>query len=123
MLLVDLVFVLTIALTIAAITYQVSQALEEQLQEQALATAHLLTRSIASAQDLLQEVETALGDQMVVQARIAAHLAAVAERAGMTPDEINPILEDIADHTVLEEFWITDESARAYLTNTGIDLL
>jgi methyl-accepting chemotaxis protein len=123
MLLVDLVFVLTVALTITATTYQVIQVLEEQLEEQSQATAHLLSRSIASAQHLLREVETALGNQMVVQARIAAHLVAVAERGGMAPGEINVILGDIADHTVLEEFWITGESARAYLTNTGVDFI
>ena len=40
-------------------------------------------------------VEDAIGDQMVMQARIVAHLVAIAEQqrpAGMTPEEINPHL-------------------------------
>jgi hypothetical protein len=41
-------------------------------------------------------VEDAVGDQMVVQAEITAHLVAIAEQKGMPPAEINQHLEDIA---------------------------
>src|SRR5688572_9700261 len=64
----------------------------------------------------LRIVEDAIGDQMVVQARIAAHLVAVAEQRGersMTPAEINRHLEDITRFAKEQskydyEFWITD---------------
>jgi len=65
-------------------------------------------------------VEDAIGDQMVVQARIAAHLVAIAEEKGMTPAEINRHLVDIA-HFAREqrrfdyEFWITDGTGKTYL--------
>ena len=39
----------------------------------------------------------------------------------MKPAEINAALKDIAARSAIEEFWITDSSGRAYLTNTGID--
>ena len=41
-------------------------------------------------------VEDAIGDQMIVQARIAAHLVAIANDKGMTPAEINPHFQEIA---------------------------
>ena len=58
-------------------------------------------------------VEEAVGDQMVVQARIAAHLIAVAEEKGMTAAEINAHLKEIARFAKKErdfdcEFWIAD---------------
>lgn len=58
---------------------------------------------------------------MVAQALLAAHLVAVAEKAGMSAGEINAILEDVAERSAIEEFWITDADGRAYLTNTGIE--
>jgi len=39
----------------------------------------------------------------------------------MTPEAINAALKDIAGKSAIEEFWITDSSGHAYLTNTGID--
>jgi methyl-accepting chemotaxis protein len=120
-LLVALVLVVTVVLTIAAITYQVKQVLTDQWERQTETTVLSWAKSIASAQDLPQQFETVLGDQMVAQARITAYLVAVAERAGLTPDEINTILKDIADNSVLDEFRITDETAHVYLTNTGIN--
>src|SRR3982751_3617796 len=44
-------------------------------------------------------VEDAIGNQMVMQARIVAHLVAIAEQRrpqGMTPEEINRHLKDLA---------------------------
>ena len=39
----------------------------------------------------------------------------------MQPGQINAVLKDIAQGSGIDEFWITDSSGRAYLTNTGID--
>ena len=71
----------------------------------------------------LRIVENAIGDQMMVQARIAAHLVAVAEQrrdAGMTPAEINQHLTEVTRFAKEQrnydyEFWITDESGRVYI--------
>jgi hypothetical protein len=70
---------------------------------------------------LAADLEETVAAHMVAHAVLAAHLVAVAERAGMQPDEIKAILKDIADRTVIEEFWITDERGRAYLTNSEVD--
>jgi two-component system, sensor histidine kinase and response regulator len=68
-------------------------------------------------------VEDAIGDQMVMQARIAADLVAIAEQKrdqGMTPAEINQHLREIVKFAKDQrnfdyEFWITDSAGHAYL--------
>ncbi len=67
----------------------------------------------AAAEDLVAR-------HMVAEALLAAHLVAVAERAGMSPGEINAILKDIVAKSAIDEFWITDETGRAYLTNEDV---
>jgi hypothetical protein len=83
----------------------------------AAALAALLAGGAAQASGL----EEAVGEHMVGQARLAAHLVAIAEEAGMPPEAINAILADVAERSVIEEFWITDADGNAYLTNTGIE--
>ncbi|MBI2736454.1 MAG: hypothetical protein HYX38_07910 [Rhodospirillales bacterium] len=67
------------------------------------------------------DCEATVGKYMIGQALLAANYVAAAEKAGMKPAEINAALKDIAANSPIEEFWITDSSGRAYLTNTGID--
>jgi hypothetical protein len=83
----------------------------------AAALAALLVAGPAQASSL----EEVVGRHMVAQARLAAHLVAVAEGGGMAPEAINAILVDVAERSAIDEFWITDADGRAYLTNTGID--
>jgi hypothetical protein len=52
---------------------------------------------------------------------MAAQFVAAAEKNGMTASAINTALKDIAANSAIQEFWITDSSGHAYLTNTGID--
>jgi PAS domain S-box-containing protein len=74
-----------------------------------------------------QLVEDAIGDQMIVQARIVAHLVAIAEQKrekGMTPAEINRHLREIVGFVKTQrdfdyEFWITDSAGHAYLNSEG----
>jgi adenylate cyclase len=65
--------------------------------------------------------EDKIARHMVGEAMLAAQFVAAAERNGMTTTGINGILKDIADKSGIQEFWITDPSGHAYLTNTGID--
>jgi hypothetical protein len=67
------------------------------------------------------DCEDIIARHMVGQAMLAAQYVAAAEKAGMKPAEINAALKSIAAKSAIEEFWITDSSGRAYLTNTGID--
>jgi hypothetical protein len=59
----------------------------------------------------------AIARHMVGKALLAAHFIAAAEKS----TQINAVLKDIAQRSGIDEFWITDSSGRAYLTNTGID--
>src|SRR5262245_37760490 len=54
-------------------------------------------------------------------ARIVAHFVDAAEKAKFSPDEINRRLRQLAETTVLDEFWITDEKGHAYLRNIDVD--
>lgn len=73
------------------------------------------------ASPIRADCEDVLAQHMVGEALLAAHLVAVAEKAGMKPSEITAILESIAKASAVQEFWITNSSGRAYLTNTGVD--
>jgi hypothetical protein len=65
--------------------------------------------------------EDIIARHMVGQALLAANFVAAAEKAGMKPAEIKEALKDISGISAIDEFWITDSSGRAYLTNTEID--
>lgn len=67
------------------------------------------------------DCEDTIARHMVGEALLAAHFIALAEKAGMTPSEINAILKSVAERSAIQEFWITDSAGHAYLTNTGID--
>ncbi len=54
--------------------------------------------------------DAVIGEHMVAEATLAAHYIAAAVQAGMTPDEINATLQQIARETVISEFWISDET-------------
>lgn len=88
---------------------------EAETQGRLLATILALTARFAS--EVTTEVEGAIGEQMIVEATIAAHLVALAEAAGVAPERINAHLRAIARDTVLNELWITDEKGHAYLRN------
>src|SRR6516164_1066334 len=65
--------------------------------------------------------EDTIARHMIGEAMLAAQFVAAAEKNGMTVDAINAVLKDIAGKSAVQEFWITDSSGHAYLTNTGID--
>jgi hypothetical protein len=67
------------------------------------------------------DCDEVIARHMLGQAMLAAHFVAQAEKGGMTTHEINAVLKDITESSAIEEFWITDGSGRAYLTNTGVD--
>ena len=67
------------------------------------------------------DTEEIVAQHMVGEALLAAHLVALAEKAGMSPRDINAILKDVADNSGIDEFWITDETGRAYLHNEDFE--
>jgi hypothetical protein len=67
------------------------------------------------------DCEDTIARHMVGQALLAAQFVALAEKAGMTPSQINAILKSVAEKSAIQEFWITDSAGHAYLTNTGVE--
>lgn len=116
LLLVSTLLVITVIGTVSVLTWTTRQALLDQTEADGEIIAGLLARSASFANEVPAEVEDAIGDQMVVSATITSHLVAIAEASGMSRDEIIAMLQDITEHTVLAEFWITDEHGHAYLT-------
>lgn len=69
---------------------------------------------------LAEELEEIVGQHMVAAALLTAHLVAIAEKAGLGREEIRGILKDVADNSVIDEFWITDDDGDAVLTNQDV---
>src|SRR5215471_12030510 len=74
-------------------------------------------------------VEDAIGEQMVMQARIVSHLVAVAEEkrtGGLSPEAINAHFREIKrfakEHGNFDyEFWVTDPAGKVYMGSEGIE--
>jgi serine phosphatase RsbU (regulator of sigma subunit)/anti-sigma regulatory factor (Ser/Thr protein kinase) len=88
-----------------------------ETEARGLVIARLLARSAAFGAGVMKDVEAAIVEQMVVEAPMAAHLVAMGKAAGLSPEEINRRLKQIANDTILDEIWITDEKGHAYLRN------
>jgi HAMP domain-containing protein len=122
LIMVTLLLVGTVLVIGSVLTWNARQAILAQQEQDGLLIARLLARTAGIVDEFPQEMENAIGDQMVVEATIAAHMVAIAEQAGLTPDEINAHLKAVTDTTVLSEFWITDPNGHAYLHSApGID--
>jgi hypothetical protein len=117
LLMVTLVLVAAVVATAGVLGWSSRQALLAETEAQGLVMARLLARSAAFGARIMTDVDAAIGEQMVVQATIATHLVALGEAAGVGSQEINRRLQHIADNTVLDEIWITDETGHAYLRN------
>ena len=105
----------------ALLAWNTRNAVLASAEESGQMVAKLLARSAGLANEIPNEVEQMLGAQMVAEARIVAHFVDAAEKANFTPEEINRRLRQLADTTVLDEFWITDEKGHAYLRNIDVD--
>jgi sigma-B regulation protein RsbU (phosphoserine phosphatase) len=112
----------TITTTSATMLYNSAVALRDEAEASAVHLAELLSASFADLGDIslanvARTLDATLDDQMIAQARIAAHLVAAAEEAGHDPPRVIETLDAIVASTVLDEFWITDSVGFAYLTN------
>jgi phosphoserine phosphatase RsbU/P len=122
LLMVTLLLVIAVVATAGVMVWGSWRGLLAEGETQGLVIARLLARSAAFGARVTSDVEKAIGEQMVVEATIAAHLVALGEMARVGPKEINRRLKQIADDTVLDEIWITDEKGHAYLRNiTEVD--
>ncbi len=91
--------------------------------ERGLLLTKLATRNLERGMMLPEQVTRRVEDQMVVSALLAAELVAVAEaRAQMSPAEISALFKrvieqskDLRGYPLVDEFWVTDETGRAYI--------
>lgn len=67
------------------------------------------------------DAEDIVARHMIGEALLAAHLVAIAEQAGMSAEQINAILKDVAAKSAIDEFWITDATGRAYLHSADFE--
>jgi len=104
----------------AVLTLRARQAVLDQQASDGILLARLLAQTAGIVYQFPIEMEDAVAEQMVVEATIAAHMVAIAEQAGLTPEEINAHLKDITARTVLQEFWITNSQGCAYLHNVEL---
>src|SRR5512145_2668599 len=97
LIMVTLLLVGTVLVIGSVLTWNARQAILAQQEQDGLLIAGLLARTAGIVDEFPQEMENAIGDQMVVEATIAAHLVAIAEQAGLTPDQINAHLKALTD--------------------------
>lgn len=121
-----LLLAVTIVATSATLLYNAAVALRAEAEANAINLSELFSASFAemgeiSVANVARTLDATLDPQMIAQARIAAHFTAAAEEAGWSPPRIIRVLEGIVAETVLDEFWITDETAFSYLTNVRDD--
>ena len=112
----------TIVATSATLLYNAATTLRDEAEANAVNLSELFSASFAemgeiSLANVARTLDATLDPQMIAQARIAAHLVSAAEAAEYDPPRIIRILDGIVAETVLDEFWITDETAFSYLTN------
>lgn len=85
------------------------------------ATAIILAAGCASN----DQVPPANADEtahMIAEAKLTAHYIAAALEAGKSPEEINATLTEIANSSVIAEFWVSDETGRVeFTTQPGLD--
>ena len=117
LLMVTLLLVAAVLATAGVVGWSSRRALLVETEAQGLVIARLLARSASFGANVMSDIDNAIGEQMVVEATMAAHLVALGEAAGVGQREINRRLKQIADNTVLDEIWITDEKGHAYLRN------
>ena len=112
----------TIVATSATLLYNAAATLQVEAEANAVNLSEVFSASFAemgeiSVANVARTLDATLDPQMIAQARIAAHLTAAAEEAGWNAPRIIRVLDGIVAETVLDEFWITDETAYSYLTN------
>ena len=71
------------------------------------------------------QVEPANADEtahMIAEAKLTAHYIAAALEAGKSPEKINATLTEVANPSVIAEFWVSDETGRVeFTTQPGLE--
>ena len=80
-----------------------------------LCTCFILTGAVLA--ESTSSAEDAASNHMVAEAKLTAHFIDAAVKAGMSSEAINAVLAYVAQHSVITEFWISDEHGQIEFTN------
>ena len=108
-----------LALTVLALAGGMSlfsrQALLAQARLDGQVMANVLARSIEVNESVGEGMEQIISRDLISSARILAQFVDVAEKSGLTPEEITRRLRTLVSPDHLSEIWITDPGGHAYL--------
>ncbi len=105
----------------AVLTISTRRVVLDQTEHFGLFLAGQVSRTMHVFEALPKEVEGVIGEQMVVGAKLTAHLVAIAEKAGLSKEELQARLQTIVKETGIDEIWVTDPTGHAYLATAGVD--
>ncbi|KAA0684031.1 PP2C family protein-serine/threonine phosphatase [Roseomonas genomospecies 6] len=110
-----------VTLAVAAVTvllaWTTHSAIQSRVEADGRMAATLLARNATLAREVPRDVEALLGDRLLSEATLAAHLVAVME-AGKAPIRtVTDRLKSVAESGGPDEIWVTDNRGRAYLHN------
>ena len=110
-----------VTLAVAAVTVLLAWTTHSSIQSRVEAdgrmAATLLARNATLAREVPRDVEALLGDRLLSEATLAAHLVAVMEAGKTSIRAVTDRLKSIAEAGGPDEIWITDNRGRAYLHN------
>lgn len=108
---------LAVALVTILLAWTTHSAIQSRVEADGRSAATLLARTATLAREVPRDVEALLGDRLLSEATLAAHLVAVME-AGKAPIKaVTDRLKAVADSGGPDEIWVTDNRGRAYLHN------
>ncbi len=116
-LLVSGLVILAVAVVTAALAWTTQGALSARIETDARLAAGLLARAATLGRDIPRDVDAMLGERLLSEAVLTAHVVALAEAAKQPPKPIVDRLKQIAEQGGPDEMWITDNKGRAYLHN------
>lgn len=92
------------------------RAITERMRSGAESVAEVVARAAALTGEIPARLEAEVGEQMLTQARLLAQLVAVAEKAGLPPEEIDARLRQVAGPSGTE-FLATDAGGTVAVTS------
>ena len=108
----------------AMLVWSTHATMQARVETDGRLAASMLARSIGTARDIPRDVEALLGERLLSEATLTAHLVAVMEASKAPVKPINDRLKAIAESGGPDEMWVTDNRGRAYLHNlTGPDII
>ncbi|KAA0685732.1 PP2C family protein-serine/threonine phosphatase [Azospirillum brasilense] len=108
---------LAVALVTILLAWTTHSAIQSRVEADGRMAATLLARTATLAREVPRDVEALLGDRLLSEATLAAHLVAVMEAGKAPVKAVTDRLKAVADGGGPDEIWVTDNRGRAYLHN------